>query len=174
MAARALERLETLLTGIYDLDTDVASKTFSSLTASRCPANAARRRATSSSSCNATDDELCMSLYLDPAVLERLESPRPERRPRCSAISPTAGPRSKASAISSASPTTRATTGRCRGSTLEMQAEIDKYVASFALLRRAATRAVFRRNFTRSSSARARIDPTLAAGRESLYRRASR
>ena len=56
---------------------------------------------------------------------------------------------------------------------LEMQAEIDKYVASFALLCQ-----VHPRRFPAELHAllfrRTRIDPALAAGRESLYRRASR
>ena len=135
MAARALERLETLLTGIYDLDIGCRVEDFLVTDRRRCPASAATRRATSSSSWRGRRRTLHVAL---------------PRRRRCS---------------SGSSATTRATAldaenladcwtalegishflcvahnaGHDRPVSrlaLEMQAEIDKYVACFALLRR--------------------------------------
>jgi hypothetical protein len=54
-----------------------------------------------------------------------------------------------------------------------MQAEIDKYVACFALLRRHEPHR-FPAELHTLLFRRAQVDPRLAAGRESLYRRASR
>ena len=56
---------------------------------------------------------------------------------------------------------------------LEMQAEIDKYVASFELLRRNEPRR-FPAELHALLFQRARVDPALAAGHDTLYRRASR
>ncbi len=56
---------------------------------------------------------------------------------------------------------------------LELQAEIDKYVASCWLLRRQAPER-FPAELMRLLFERTRIDPALAAGREEIYRRASR
>ena len=54
-----------------------------------------------------------------------------------------------------------------------MQAEIDKYVACFELLRRNEPRR-FPAELHALLFRRTRVDPALAAGREPLYRRASR
>jgi hypothetical protein len=56
---------------------------------------------------------------------------------------------------------------------LEMQAEVDKYVASYWLLRRQLPDR-FPAELLRILFERARIDPQLADGREDLYREASR
>jgi len=56
---------------------------------------------------------------------------------------------------------------------LEMQAEVDKYVASYWLLRRQLPQR-FPAELRRILFERARIDPRLADGREDLYREASR
>ena len=56
---------------------------------------------------------------------------------------------------------------------LEMQAEVDKYVASYWLLRRQLP-GRFPAELRRILFERARIDPQLAQGREELYREASR
>lgn len=56
---------------------------------------------------------------------------------------------------------------------LEMQAEVDKYVASYWLLRRQLP-GRFPAELRRILFERARIDPRLADGREDLYREASR
>ncbi len=56
---------------------------------------------------------------------------------------------------------------------LEMQAEVDKYVASYWLLRRQFPER-FPAELLRLLFERTRIDPSLARGREDLYRQASR
>ncbi len=56
---------------------------------------------------------------------------------------------------------------------LEMQAEVDKYVASYWLLRRQFPER-FPAELLRVLFERTRIDPALAQGREDLYRQASR
>lgn len=56
---------------------------------------------------------------------------------------------------------------------LEMQAEVDKYVASYWLLRRQFPER-FPAELLRLLFERTRIDPALAQGREDLYRQASR
>jgi hypothetical protein len=56
---------------------------------------------------------------------------------------------------------------------LEMQAEVDKYVASYWLLRRQFPER-FPAELLRVLFERTRIDPSLARGREDLYRQASR
>jgi hypothetical protein len=56
---------------------------------------------------------------------------------------------------------------------LEMQAEVDKYVASYWLMRRQFPDR-FPAELLRLLFERTRIDPRLAAGREDLYREASR
>ena len=56
---------------------------------------------------------------------------------------------------------------------LEMQAEIDKYIASFALLRRQSPER-FPAELMRLLFERTHIDPTLARGRQRMYRAASR
>jgi hypothetical protein len=56
---------------------------------------------------------------------------------------------------------------------LEMQAEVDKYVASYWLLRRQYPER-FPAELLRVLFERTRVDPSLAQGREDLYRQASR
>ena len=56
---------------------------------------------------------------------------------------------------------------------LELQAEIDKYIASYWLLKRQLPER-FPAELMRLLFARTRIDPTLAAGRIEIYRRATR
>jgi hypothetical protein len=56
---------------------------------------------------------------------------------------------------------------------LEMQAEVDKYVASYWLLRRQYPQR-FPSELLRLLFERTRVDPSLAQGREDLYRHASR
>ena len=121
---------------------------------------------------SAVDDELCMSLYLDPAVLERLERHDPsdgldaDNLADCwTALEGVSHFLCVAHNAGHDRPVSRLA--------LEMQAEIDKYVASFALLRQAEPHR-FPAELHTLLFRRARVDPTLAAGRESLYRRASR
>jgi hypothetical protein len=118
------------------------------------------------------DDELCMSLYLDPGVLARLERRDPhesldaENVADCwTALEGVSHFLCVAHHAGHDRPVSRLT--------LELQAEIDKYVASILLLRRTHPRR-FPAELHALLFRRARVDPALAAGRESLYRRASR
>lgn len=116
--------------------------------------------------------ELAMSLYLDPALLERLEQADPMERLHDGNVADywtalegvshflylawNAGHDKPVSLLE-----------------LEMQAEVDKYVASYWLMRRQLPDR-FPAELLRLLFERTRIDPQLAAGRESLYREASR
>ena len=76
-----------------------------------------------------------VGLFLDPQLLGAAD-PRQSARGAARAVtSRTTGRRSRASAISSIWPGTRATTARVSLLELELQAEIDKYVSSWWLLR---------------------------------------
>ena len=172
MTASALERLEALLTGIYDLDIGCRVADFLVTDRQSLPGECRDAPGDEQLFVSAVDDELCMSLYLDPALLERLEANDPseglnggnvadcwtalEGISHFLCVAHNAGHDRPVSRL-----------------TLELQAEVDKYVASFALLRQrhpwrfpAELHALLFR--------RARIDPVLAAGNEPIYRRASR
>jgi hypothetical protein len=117
-------------------------------------------------------DEIAMSLYLDPQLLERLSRADPMERLHDGNVADywtalegvshflylawNAGHDKPVSLLE-----------------LEMQAEVDKYVASYWLLRRQFPER-FPAELLRLLFERTRIDPRLAAGREDLYREASR
>ena len=77
MGAAALERLELLLTGIYDLR--IGSRVEDFLVTERQQLPDACRGAAGDEQLfvTTTDDELCMSLFLDPEMLDRLQSHDP-------------------------------------------------------------------------------------------------
>jgi hypothetical protein len=172
MAARALGRLEDLLTGIYDLDTGCRVEDF--LVTDRAQLPGACRDAPGDEQLfvAADGDELCVSLFLDAALLERLDRHDPsdgldagnladcwtalEGISHFLCVAHNAGHDRPVSRLA-----------------LEMQAEIDKYVACVALLRQSDPRR-FPAELHALLFRRARVDPQLAAGHESLYRRASR
>jgi hypothetical protein len=172
MAARALERLEALLTGIYDLDIGCRVEDF--LVTDRASLPGACRDAPGDEQLfvTAVDDELCMSLYLDPALLERLERNDPcdrldqdnladcwtalEGVSHFLCVEHNAGHDRPVSRLER-----------------EMQAEVDKYVASFVLLRNADPER-FPTELHALLFKRCRVDPALAGDRAPLYRRASR
>ncbi len=172
MAARALERLETLLTGIYDLDTGCRVEDFLVTDRQALPGECREAAGDEQLFVSAVDDELCMSLYLDPAVLERLERHDPsdgldaDNLADCwTALEGVSHFLCVAHNAGHDRPVSRLA--------LEMQAEIDKYVASFALLRRHEPHR-FPAELHTLLFRRAQVDPRLAAGHEPLYRRASR
>ena len=119
-----------------------------------------------------TPGELAMSLYLDPALLARLEQADPLERLHEGNVADywtalegvshflylawNAGHDKAVSLLE-----------------LEMQAEVDKYVSSYWLLRRQFPER-FPAELLRILFERTRIDPVLARGREDLYRHASR
>jgi hypothetical protein len=116
--------------------------------------------------------EIAMSLYLDPELLERLDRANPMERLHDGNVADywtalegvshflylawNAGHDKPVSLLE-----------------LEMQAEVDKYVASYWLLRRQWPER-FPAELLRLLFERTKIDPRLAAGREDLYREASR
>jgi hypothetical protein len=172
MSARALERLEKLLTGIYDLDVGCRVEDFLVTDRQSLPGECRDAPGDEQLFVSAVDDELCMSLFLDPALIERLEANDPSEDLNAgnvadcwTALEGISHFLCVAHNAGHDRPVSRLT--------LEMQAEIDKYVASFALLRRRHPRR-FPAELHSLLFRRARVDPALAAGREPLYRRASR
>jgi hypothetical protein len=172
MAARALERLEALLTGIYDLDTGCRVEDFLVTDRQRLPGECRDAPGDEQLFVSAIGDELCISLYLDPALLERLDRHDPSERldadnlADCwTALEGISHFLCVAHNAGHDRPVSR--------ETLEMQAEIDKYVASVTLLRRRDPRR-FPAELHALLFRRARVDPALAGRHESLYRRASR
>jgi len=172
MAARALERLEALLTAIYDLDIDCRVEDFLVTDRALLPGGCRDEPGDEQLFVTAVDDELCMSLYLDPAVIERLERHDPSDRldadnlADCwTALEGISHFLCVAHNAGHDRPVSRLA--------LEMQAEIDKYVVSFALLRQAEPRR-FPAELHALLFRRCRVDPALARDREPLYRRASR
>jgi hypothetical protein len=119
-----------------------------------------------------TTGELAMSLYLDPALLERLDRADPMERLHDGNVADywtalegvshfvylawNAGHDKPVSLLE-----------------LEMQAEVDKYVGSYWLMRRQFPDR-FPAELLRLLFERTRIDSRLAAGREDMYREASR
>ena len=172
MGVAALEKLELLLTGIYDLRIDCRVGDFLVTDRQALPDSCQDAPGEEQLFVTTVDDELCMSLFLDPGMLDRLQVQDPHEElhegnvadcwtalegvSHFLCVAHHAGHDRQVSLL-----------------TLELQAEIDKYVASFLLLRRRDPHR-FPAELHSLLFQRARIDPTLAAGRESLYRRASR
>lgn len=172
MTVAALSKLELLLIGIYDLRIDCRVEDILVTDRQALPSSCQDVPGDEQLFVTTVDDELCMSLFLDPEVLDRLQShdPNDELDQRNVAdcwtalegishflcVAHHAGHDRQVSLL-----------------TLELQAEIDKYIASFLLLHRRDPHR-FPSELHSLLFRRARIDPRLAAGRESLYRRASR
>jgi hypothetical protein len=172
MAARVLERLEALLTGIYDLDIGCRVEDFLVTDRQALPGDCRDAPGDEQLFVSTVDDELCMSLYLDPALLERLEENDPtnalngDNVADCwTALEGISHFLCVAHNAGHDRPVSRLT--------LELQAEIDKYVASFALLRRRHPRR-FPAELHTLLFRHARVDPALARGHLPLYRRANR
>jgi len=168
----AVGRFEALLTAIYDLHVDCRVADFLVTDRQSLPGECRDAPGDEQLFVAAVDDELCMSLYLDPAVLERLERHDPhdaldaDNVADCwTALEGVSHFLCVAHHATHARPVSQLT--------LELQAEIDKYVASFLLLSRSDPRR-FPAELHALLFRRARVDPVLAAGRESLYRRANR
>ncbi|HEY7753520.1 MAG TPA: hypothetical protein VH856_06860 [Steroidobacteraceae bacterium] len=168
----AVGRLEALLTSIYDLRVECRVADFLVTDRRSLPGECRDAAGDEQLFVAAMDDELCMSLYLDPGVLARLERRDPhesldaENVADCwTALEGVSHFLCVAHHAGHDRPVSRLT--------LELQAEIDKYVASILLLRRTHPRR-FPAELHALLFRRARVDPALAAGRESLYRRASR
>jgi hypothetical protein len=168
---RALERLEQLLTGIYDLDIGCRVGDFLVTDRQQLPGECRDAPGDEQLFVAADGDELCVSLFLDPAVLERLERHDPsdgldadnladcwtalEGISHFLCVTHNAGHDRPVSRLA-----------------LEAQAEIDKYVASYLLLRRRDP-GRFPAELHSVLFRRARVDPGLAREHAGLYRRAT-
>jgi len=172
MPVAALEKLELLLTGIYDLRIGCRVEDFLVTERQLLPGACRDAPGDEQLFVTTTDDELCMSLFLDPELLDRLQAQDPhvefDQRNVADCWAAIEGI-SHFLCVAHHALHNRPVSLL----TLELQAEIDKYVASFLLLRRRDPRR-FPAELHSLLFERARIDPKLAAGRESLYRRASR
>jgi len=170
-----LTQLQQLIGGIYDVSVAHDIYDFLVTDRSRLPASVRGRLAEEDlivAQPAAAGEEAAVSLYLDPGLLDRLRREDPMVRLHdgnvadyCKALEGVshflylawnAGHDRPVSILE-----------------LEMQAEVDKYVASYWLLRRQLPDR-FPAELRRILFERARIDPRLAQGREDLYREASR
>ena len=170
-----LRRLQDLIGGIYDVS--IAHDVYDFLVTDRGRLPPAARAGAADEELIVAEgadggDEVQMSLYLDPALLERLRRAHPmvhlhdgnvadywtalEGVSHFLYVAWNAGHDKPVSLLE-----------------LEMQAEVDKYVASYWLLRRQFPER-FPAELLRLLFERTRIDPALAAGRADLYREASR
>jgi len=170
-----LRRLQDLIGGIYDVS--IAHDVYDFLVTDRGRLPPAARAGAADEELIVAEgadggDEVQMSLYLDPALLERLRRADPmvhlhdgnvadywtalEGVSHFLYVAWNAGHDKPVSLLE-----------------LEMQAEVDKYVASYWLLRRQFPER-FPAELLRLLFERTRIDPALAAGRADLYREASR
>jgi len=171
-----LKRLQDLIGGIYDVS--VAHDVYDFLITDREHLPLSGRDSPTDEQLIVAQPEegsagdVALSLYLDPRVLERLRHADPIERLHegnvadyCTALEGVshflylawnAGHDKPVSLLE-----------------LEMQAEVDKYVTSYWLLRRQLPQR-FPDELLRLLFERSRIDPQLAAGREELYRQASR
>src|SRR5262245_46612571 len=170
-----LKRLQDLIGGIYDVS--IAHNVYDFLVTDRERLPEQVRHGDSDEQLFVAqphdgDDEVAVSLYLDPQLLERLDRADPMERLHDGNVADywtalegvshflylawNAGHDKPVSLLE-----------------LEMQAEVDKYVASYWRMRRQFPDR-FPAELLRLLFERTRIDPRLAAGREDLYREASR
>jgi hypothetical protein len=171
MPAPALGRLESLLTGIYDLDVGCRVEDFLVTDRQALPGECREAPGDEQLFVGADGEELCISLYLDPALLDRLEKHDPSARldqdnlADCwTALEGVSHFLCVAHNAGHDRPVSRLA--------LEMQAEIDKYVACCTLLLRAEP-GRFPAELHALLFRGARVDPALAGEHAGLYRRAS-
>jgi hypothetical protein len=152
-----LKQLQDLIGGIYDVSISHDVYDFLVTDRDHLPVAARTNGPTDEELIVAQPEEggsgeIAMSLYLDPELLERLDRADPMER----LLAWNAGHDKPVSLLE-----------------LEMQAEVDKYVGSYWLMRRQFPDR-FPAELLRLLFERTRIDSRLAAGREDLYREASR
>src|SRR5438105_1587612 len=170
-----LSRLQHLLGGIYDVR--IAHDVYDFLVTDRGRLPHAARSGVGDEELLVGQpadgsDEVVMSLYLDPALLDRLRREDPLRRLHAGNLA------DYWTALEGVSHFLYLAwnAGHDRPVSLlelEMQAEVDKYVGSYWLMRRQFPKR-FPAELLRLLFERTRIDPRLAGGREDLYREASR
>ncbi|MGH8259008.1 MAG: hypothetical protein ACREUG_04890 [Steroidobacteraceae bacterium] len=166
-----LRRIQELIGGIYDVS--IAHDVYDFLVTDRCnlPAEVRSQSTDEQLVVASSGDELGVSLYLDPRLLERLQRADPleslhegnvadywtalEGVSHFVYLAWNSGHDKPVSLLE-----------------LELQAEIDKYIASYWLLKRQLPDR-FPAELLRLLFERTHIDPLLAAGREGTYRRAS-
>jgi hypothetical protein len=170
-----LSRLQSLIGGIYDVS--VAHDVYDFLVTDRRQLPQAARASTAEEELLVAQpadgsDELALALYLDPALLERLARENPLERLHAGNVADwwtalegvshflylawNAGHDKPVSVLE-----------------LELQAEVDKYVASYWLLREQLP-GHFPAELHRLLFERTRIDPRIRGARAALYREASR
>ena len=170
-----LKRLQDFIGDIYDVSIAHDVYDFLVTDRGRLPAAARTQGPTDEelivAQPDSGSDEIALSLYLDPQLLARLDRADPMERLHDGNVADywtalegvshflylawNAGHDKPVSLLE-----------------LEMQAEVDKYVASYWLMRRQFPDR-FPGELLRVLFERTRIDPQLAAGREDLYRQAS-
>jgi hypothetical protein len=168
-----LSRLQSLIGGIYDVS--IAYDVYDFLVTDRARLPQAARAGVADEELivaeSADGSEVSLSLYLDPALLERLARSDPLERLHAGNVGDwwtalegvshflylawNAGHDKPVSLVE-----------------LEMQAEVDKYVASYWLMRRQYPRH-FPAELRRTLFARTRVDPRLTHERRRLYGEAS-
>jgi hypothetical protein len=170
-----LTHLQQLIGGIYDVSVTHDVYDFLVTDRRRLPA-CVRSRASEEDLIveepAAAGDEAAIALYLDPGLLERLRCEDPMVRLHEGNVA------DYCKALEGVSHFLYLTwnAGHDRPVSileLEMQAEVDKYITSFWLLRRQLPER-FPAELRRVLFERARVDERLAQGREDLYREASR
>jgi hypothetical protein len=168
-----LSRLQGLLAGIYDLSLgdDVSDYVITdrALLPGSAPATVADEQLFVES--GGSSPEVGVALYLDAAVLARLGDADPTAALHVGNVA------DYLTALEGVSHFVCVAWHASHGRdvsllALEMQAEIDKYIATYALLRRQAPRR-FPAELHDLLFARTRIDPVLAGERAALYRKAS-
>lgn len=171
MPVAALGKLEQLLTGIYDLRIGCRVEDFLVTDRHALPGACQHAPGDEQLFVATGDEELCMSLFLDPGLLDRLAACDPndgldhENVADCwTAVEGISHFLCVAHHAMHDRPVSMLT--------LELQGEIDKYIVSFLLLRNQRPHR-FPTELHPLLFKRTRIDPRLAAGRQSLYRRAS-
>ena len=170
-----LSRLQDLIGGIYDVS--IAHDVYDFLVTDRGRLPHAARSGTADEELLVAQplegsDELVMSLYLDPALLERLARQDPLTRLHAGNVA------DYWTALEGVSHFLYLAwnAGHDRPVSLlelEMQAEVDKYVASYWLLCRQFP-GRFPAELRRLLFERTRVDPSLTRARAALYREASR
>ena len=170
-----LTRLQQLIGGIYDVS--VAHDVYDFLVTDRRQLPPAVRGGTAEEELLVAQpadgsDELALSLYLDPALLGRLARADPLVRLHTGNVADCW------TALEGVSHFLYLAWNARHDKPvslleLEMQAEVDKYVASYWLLRQQFP-GHFPAELHRLLFARTRVDPRLAAGRAGMYREASR
>src|SRR5215472_1542630 len=169
-----LSRLQSLIGGIYDVS--VAHDVYDFLVTDRQRLPAAARGGTAEEELIVAEpadggDEVALSLYLDPALLSRLTREDPLVRLHggnvadwCTALEGVSHFLYLAWNADHDKPVSLLE--------LELQAEVDKYVASYTLLRRQFP-GRFPAELRRLLFERTRVDPRLDGARAALYREAS-